>query len=207
MRKIVRFLADKPIIFNILRRIIELNYTSLKKVIRHEFSLDHKNEKNLPNEKILDVPCGTGEFCTLFAPESYYGLDISINYIAFAKKKYTHRFFCTDAKQTGFDNDYFDNILTLGLLHHLDDSSASLVLKEARRVLKPSGKLLLIEDIPPNGKRSTFTKVLQGLDIGQHIRNDAGYISISEKYFIVERYYPITSGFWDYSVYVLSPIK
>lgn len=207
MRRIIRFLADKPIIFNILRRIIEFNYISVKKVIKNEFSLDHENEKNFTGERILDVPCGTGEFCMLFSPNSYYGLDISKKYIEYAQKKYAQRFFCSDAKQSGFDNDYFDKILTLGFLHHLDDSSASLVLKEVKRILKPSGKLLLIEDVPTRSTRSIFFKVLQGLDIGQYIRTDAQYIAIAAKDFIVEKYYPLTSGFWDYSVYVLSPKK
>lgn len=207
MRKIIQFLADKPIIFNLLRRIIEFNYVSLKKVIRKEFSLDHNIENHVTNERILDVPCGTGEFCMLFSPISYYGVDISKKYIDFAQKKYKHNLICGDARQIGFEDDYFDKILTLGLLHHLDDSSAKSVLKEAKRVLKSSGKLLLIEDVPTNSNRSIFCKFLQKLDIGQYIRTESGYRAIVEEDFVVKKCYPITSGFWDYSIFILSPHK
>lgn len=148
--KIIQFLADKPIIFNILRRIVEANYMSLKKVIKKEFNLDHKNEKYYTDEKILDVPCGTGEFCMLFSPSSYHGLDISKSYIDYARKKYKRSFFYGDAKQSGFDNNYFNKMLMLGFLHHLDDSSVNSVLREAKRILKPDGILLLIEDAPAN---------------------------------------------------------
>ena len=204
MRKIIQFLAGKPIVFNILRRIIEANYVSLKKVIQKEFSLDLKRGKTLSAEKLLDVPCGTGEFCMLFPPGCYYGLDISEKYIDYARKKYKRRFFRGDALRIGFDEAFFDKVLTLSLLHHIDDSSVKSVLKETKRILKPDGILLLIEDAPTRNKWNIVGKFLQKFDIGCNIRPESEYRIVLEQDFNIRRYYHVKSGFWDYSVFVLS---
>lgn len=68
----------------------------------------------------------------LFDCESYHGLDISKKYIDYARKKYDRKLLHGDAMHNGVDNNYFDKILTLGFLHHLDDSSVSSVLKEVK---------------------------------------------------------------------------
>jgi ubiquinone/menaquinone biosynthesis C-methylase UbiE len=204
MKRVIQILAGKPVVLNILRRFIESNYITLKKVIRTEFSLNQKNAGSLSTEKILDVPCGTGEFCMLFDQASYYGLDISEKYIDYARKKYKGRFFCGDATKSGFDSDYFDKILIVGFLHHLDASSVDLALKEAKRILKRDGILLLIEDAPTSSAWNVVGKVLQKFDIGSNIRPGSEYRNILERYFTLGRYYPVQSGFWDYSVFVLS---
>jgi SAM-dependent methyltransferase len=207
MNKIIQSLAYKPIVFVTLRRIIEANYVSLKRVIRKEFSLDNRNDIFSTQEKILDVPCGTGEFSTLFSHYSYYGLDISEIYIDYARKKYKRNFFCRNAIQSGFDNDYFDKILMLGFLHHLDDSLINSVLKETKRILKSCGILLLIEDAPTRSQWNVIGKFLQRYDMGSNIRPHDEYKNVLVRDFFVRQYYHVTSGFWDYSVFVLSPKK
>jgi SAM-dependent methyltransferase len=104
----------------------------------------------------------------------------------------------------GFDNNYFDKILTLGFLHHLDDSSVSSVLKEVKRILKPNGTLLLIEDAPIISKFNIIGKVILRNDIGSNIRTGPEYKAVLEKCFIVNNYYEVKSGFYIYSVFVLS---
>jgi ubiquinone/menaquinone biosynthesis C-methylase UbiE len=207
IRAFVEIVAEKPIVFDILRRIIEANYVSLKRVIKKEFALGSNNEKYSMEEKILDVPCGTGEFSSLFTPETYYGLDISDKYINYAQKKYNRRFYCRDAIQSGFNDNYFDKILMLGFLHHLDDSLVVSVLKEIKRILKPYGMLLLIEDAPTRSQWNIIGKALQRYDIGSNIRTADEYKKILQRYFMLRKYYHVTSGFWDYSVFVLSPEK
>lgn len=183
MKKVIQHLAENPTVFNILRRIIEADYISLKRVIRKEFSLVHENKNIISGERILDVPCGTGEFSMLFEPGGYFGLDISERYIDYAQKKYKRRFFCRDARQSGFDKNYFDKILIIGFFHHLDDSSVDSVLKEAKRILKPDGLLLLIEDAPTRTRWNIVGRVLQRFDIGSKIRSGDEYKRVLEKEF------------------------
>ncbi len=207
MKKIIKLLADNPSVFNILRRIVEFNHSSLKKAIVKEFSLDLKNGSYSADEKILDIPCGTGEFCTMFPPISYYGLDISEKYINYAQKKYKYKFLLRDAKESGFDSSYFDKILMLGFLHHLGNETVNYILKEAKRILKPDGMLLLIEDAPISTPWNIVGKFLMRFDIGSNIRPAVEYKTIVENDFVVKRFYNIKSGFFDYSVFVLYPNK
>lgn len=207
MKYLIQILAENPLIFNTIRRIVEINYISTKQVIKKEFFLDHDTAGRTSAEKVLDLPCGTGEFCTLFSPESYHGMDISEKYIEYARKKFKRRFLYGDAKKSGFDSDYFDKILTLGFLHHLDDSSVNSVLKEVNRILKPDGTLLLIEDAPITNKFNILGRVILNNDIGSNIRSGAEYKAMFEKYFIVEKFYEIKSGLFNYSVFVLVPIS
>lgn len=206
MRKIIKFLAEKPLIFNTVRFILEANHISLKKTIRKEFLLRNK-KTNYSTGKILDVPCGTGGFCMLFHPDSYLGLDISKTYIDYAQKKYKRRFIHRNILKNGFDNDYFDKILMLGFLHHLDDSTVDSVLKETKRILKPDGTLLLIEDSPITARWNIIGKVILKNDIGSNIRTGTEYKTILEKYFIIKNFYKVKSGLFNYSVFVLLPVK
>ena len=203
LKEITKWLSDKPVLYSFLRRIIEVNFISIKQTIIKEFSLNNLLPNNEP-KKILDAPCGTGEFCMLFDPSSYIGIDISQKYINYAQKTYQRTFYCRDARQNGFESFYFDNVLILGLFHHLDMPSIIVVLKETKRVLKKNGKILLIEDAPIRSKWNFIGKFLQMYDIGDNIRSVEEYTKILRKYFNIDKYYPIRNGFWNYSVFVLS---
>lgn len=199
LKRTSEWLSNRPFLFNILRRIIEFNFVSTKRVIKNEFLL------TLNYGKTLDVPCGTGEFCMLFGANSYIGIDISQKYVDYAIKKYPRTFYCRNALENGFETSYFDNIIMIGFLHHLDKELVYEALKETARVLKKNGKMLLIEDAPTRSKLNYIGKCLQRYDIGDNIRPAEYYQDILSENFIITRYYPIRSGFWDYSVFVLLP--
>jgi len=209
LKKIVTWLSKKPKIFNFLRRIIEFNFVSIKKTIIKEFSLKEEEDKKTfeknAQKKILDVPCGTGEFCMLFDPCSYIGIDISQKYIDYAKRTYKRTFYCRDARDNNFKDSSFDSVLVIGFLHHLDKPSIADVLKEIKRVLKQDGKMLLIEDSPINSKWNIIGKLLQKYDAGINIRFPNEYRRILEKDFLIKKFYQIQSGFWTYSVFNLVP--
>ncbi len=202
LKRILKAASKKPIIFNLLRKIIEFNFITIKRIIRKEFfDVTYDNG----NKKILDVPCGTGEFCQLFDASSYIGIDISHEYVEYAKKTYNRTFYCRDASKSGFDNFNFDYILILGLLHHLDMSSIVSVFEEIKRILRKDGRVLLIEDAPITSKWNFIGRFLQRYDVGNNIRPAEEYKKVIEKYFIIDKYYPIRNGFWNYSVFALSP--
>lgn len=195
-------LSKRPVIFNILRKLIEFNFFTLKKTIRNEFALSRLPLKD--SRKILDVPCGTGEFSMLFHPSSYVGIDISQTYINYAKKRYKRTFYCKDAIKTDFEESYFDCILILGFFHHLDNKELVRVVNELKRILKKTGKILLIEDSPISSEWNLIGKFLQLYDIGEKIRPIEEYIKILNNFFVIKKYYRLSSGFWNYSVFELS---
>lgn len=200
LKRITENLSKNPAVFSFLRKIIEFNFLTLKRIIKREFSLDNPDSRL---KTILDAPCGTGEFAGLFAHAAYTGIDICPEYIAYAKKKYQGGFYCRDALRNGFPDACFDNVLILGLFHHIDLAGVSAVLGEGARVLKKTGRILLIEDAPVVSGWNFIGRFLQRYDVGDNIRPAAQYLPLLDKYFSVEKYYPVTNGFWNYSVFVL----
>lgn len=192
LKKLVNKLSEHPGIYTFLRKIIEANFKSHKIVI--------SNELNNPG-LILDIPCGVGEFSIFFDETSYTGIDISERYINYAKKKYGKNFLIGDALNLDFPNESFDSVLVSGFFHHLNGEEVSKVLGEVHRILKENGKFLLIEDAPA---KNFFSRWLQKYDVGADIREMGFYNSLLNKNFRVDKMYPLKSGLWYYSVFVMS---
>lgn len=199
IKKLICALSENPAIFCFLRKVIEFNFVTIKRVIQKEFGVIITD----PGKLILDVPCGTGEFSPLFPEEGYTGIDISPRYIDYALRHYKKMFYCRDACNNGFKEAYFDLVLIIGFFHHLDMSDIEKALHEVRRVLKPGGRVLLIEDAPVKSSWDFISRILQSQDVGSNIRSSDVYKAILQKHFFIQRYYPIRNAFWDYSVFVL----
>lgn len=175
---ISHFLADQPAIFSRLRKIIELNFSKQKRIIKKTFDFND-------SKKILDIGCGTGEFADLFSKFDYYGIDISATYIAYAAKRKRGNFKVMDATKLDFPDNSFDYILIMAILHHLDDDKINQVLSEAKRVLGLGGKALLMEDAKIAKLENSIIKFFQRFDRGDFIRTPEQYKSIVQKYFVV----------------------
>ncbi len=104
-----------------------------------------------PTDTVLDVACGTGEFERLLLAEyslqQIVGVDISDKMLAIAQKKchaYPQVSFQTASASTlPFDSDSFDVIVSANSFHYFDDPLAAL--KEMRRVLKPDGRVIILD--------------------------------------------------------------
>jgi len=101
----------------------------------------------IAGERILDLGCGNGRLFELFQDKQvdYIGVDNSEKLIEIAKKKYPQaKFQVADALSLPFPNNYFDKVLSIAVLHHIPSEEFRLqFLREARRVLKPEGLLML----------------------------------------------------------------
>ncbi|BAY08804.1 class I SAM-dependent methyltransferase [Calothrix sp. NIES-2098] len=104
-----------------------------------------------PTDTILDVACGTGEFERLmlaeYSSQQIVGVDISDKMLAIAKQKFSAypqvSFQIASASNLPFDNDSFDVIVSANAFHYFDAPLAAL--KEMRRVLKPDGKVIILD--------------------------------------------------------------
>lgn len=196
IQKIVDRLAQSPKIFDFLRWTLEGGFVGHKKVIRDEL----QNGAG----PVLDLGCGTGIFAPYFDPERYTGLDISEEYVHAAQRKYPkHRFQCANAEHLDFPDASFDACFVAGVFHHLDDALSARVLREIRRVLKPSGVFVVWEDIPSRASWNLIGHFVHAHDEGKHIRRPEGYRSLFEAHFRPEKEYFMRSGFMDYSVFRL----
>ncbi len=194
LRWFIELVGKNPFIFNTARRMFEANFSGEKKVIQEELGNTYG--------KILDVPCGTGEFSFLFKKIDYVGVDLDKTYVDYATKKHHKTFMVMDATKLNFQDHSFDSVLVIGFFHHLSEEQIDSVLGEVKRVLKKDGKFLLIEDAPVKNKLNFIGRLGQKYDRGATIREAKFYIDKLNKFFEVKRDYPMRSGFWQYHVFV-----
>jgi ubiquinone/menaquinone biosynthesis C-methylase UbiE len=106
-------------------------------------------------ESVLDVGCGTGTLAVaakmrVGTAGIVHGVDASIEMLATAKKKATKAgvevFFKSGvAEALPFSDRQFNVVLSTVMLHHLPQKARLQCAKEIRRVLKPDGRLLVVD--------------------------------------------------------------
>lgn len=99
------------------------------------------------NDRVLDIGCADGQLLGMLSEnQSFeaYGLDISPEMVKVASQKYPKfNFVNGSAQNLPFEDDFFDVLICSASFHHFPDPEG--FLKEAKRVLRPNGKLVLAE--------------------------------------------------------------
>lgn len=148
-----------------------------------------------PGEMVLDVGCGTGTLAItakqhLGSQGSIFGIDASPEMIARARKK---------AKKAGVDVSFnnglaealpfeaaqFDAVLSTVMLHHLPRSAREQCSREIKRVLKPGGRVLVV-DFPEPGSKGLL----------RHFHPRHGYVSAQDMTAVLDSagLMPVESG-------------
>jgi ubiquinone/menaquinone biosynthesis C-methylase UbiE len=119
-----------------------------------------------PGEAVLDVGCGTGTVALLakkkVGPEGRVdGIDASAEMVARATAKARRTglqvgFSTATAQDLPFKDGEFDIVLSTLVLHHLPKKGREEFAEEAIRVLRPGGRLLLVDFAKPPRQRSVF---------------------------------------------------
>lgn len=151
-------------------------FTLLKKVAkptvaRFEYFID-KYVKVNHGENILDLACGVGDHRHCFPREGYYGLDFNSNYIETAKKESGGSFSVMDCTQLGFAPNSFDNIFCMASTHHLSPEQIHKMLREAASIIKPGGKIHILDVIFPLSKLDIIKYCWFRLDRGEYPRHE-----------------------------------
>ena len=121
-------------------------------------------EKNAKNSEILDYGCGIGpsiKRVATFGPKKITGIDISEVSINKAKHEIANidlniELKVDNCEKTNFDNNQFDIVYGLGILHHLDFTKC---ISEISRVLKPGGSLIFVEPLGTNPLINFYRKL------------------------------------------------
>ena len=107
-----------------------------------------------PIRSLLDLGTGTGRMLELFGPEIErgLGLDLSLDMLALARARLDRAGLkhCSvrhgDIYDLTLPRDSFDVVIIHQVLHFLDDSARAIA--EAARVLRPGGRLLVVDFAP-----------------------------------------------------------
>jgi SAM-dependent methyltransferase len=100
------------------------------------------------NQDVLDVACGFGTGADLLAQSSRSvdGVDLDPEELAHATHFYKRdnlRFHQMDGTKMSFPDNSFDAVVSFETLEHLSGVQQELFLQELKRVLRPSGRLIL----------------------------------------------------------------
>ena len=137
-----------------------------------------KNENG--SNRILDVGCGTANILAYLDDVEYFGFDPSSKYIETARKKFGKKgtFECSFVSEDILENqEPFDTIIALGVLHHLDDDDVEKLAALIEIGLKDGGRFIALEPCYVAGQ-NWISKLLIDMDRGQNVRTEPEYIKL-----------------------------
>ena len=146
-----------------------------------------------PGMRVLDVATGTGVVARAAAAvtgdiSSIVGLDPSIGMLTAGRAKVTFRIVQAKSEALPFADESFD-FITIGFaMRHFAD--LKFVFSQCARVLRPGGRLLVLEITTP---RSRLARSLLGAYLGGIVPAALGVISRSAKTARLMRYYWVTT--------------
>lgn len=170
----------------ITRNLYDLTFDTYKdKVVQVAF-------RSVPMSKVkLDlrsiIGCGPADILDFLPAVDYIGFDANPKYIQEAMERYKDRgtFFCEVVSQVSLPIDYyayFDIVLAIGVLHHLNDAEAPDLLRLAHIALKPGGRLITLDGVFTE-RQSPCARWIISMDRGQFVRNQSGYTNLVRQVF------------------------
>ncbi|MBI5559851.1 MAG: class I SAM-dependent methyltransferase [Deltaproteobacteria bacterium] len=176
--RLIDMVLSAPAVFEWQQRLCN-DYSA----VREEF----KTHLDSSGKDILDIGCSTGACAgkvVSMDKNRYVGIDTRADYIKTASERYPRgAFLHMDARRLDFMDNRFDVVILSGTLHHMDDGLTRECLKEARRVLKNDGAVLVAEPVFTKG--SFLSNLLLGLDRGRFIRSLEGYRGLFNGFSII----------------------
>lgn len=146
---------------------------------------------------ILDVGCGTGAHLEIYQRYrcSLHGVDTSPTMLKQARERLgeSAELILADAVNMPYETASFDLILSMLVLHEMDDEVRTGVLREMKRVVKADGRVLLIDyhqGRPRSIKGWYYKIVILFAEIAagrRHFRNYRHYMSIGGLPALIER--------------------
>ncbi len=107
----------------------------------------------LSAQSVLDIGCGVGNFHSILQDkfQQLSGVDVSEKCLGVAKAKHPIvNYELYDGSRLPYDDDQFDVVFTVCVMHHVPSSNWPAFAAEMRRVLRPGGLAVVFEHNPLN---------------------------------------------------------
>jgi len=133
--------------------------------------------KPRPGMRVLDVGCGPGSIRPFLGEVAYTGVDLNEDHIATARERgrpgdiYRVGDVVTDLS---FEAESFDRILLIGILHHIDNDSAKILLRRLAELLVKDGRIIACDGVYLKNQRLA-AKLMLDMDAGKNVRTKQGY--------------------------------
>ena len=137
-----------------------------------------------PGDRILEIGCGPGTIVPYLPQSEYVGFDGNSHYVEKASKRFPQaKFVCeTVSEYTLPQKSYFDIVLALGIVHHLNDRESVQLFRIAHEALRPGGKLVTLDGVWA-GNQSRTERYLLAKDRGRFVRSEAKYVKLASEVF------------------------
>jgi SAM-dependent methyltransferase len=155
-------LFDHPFVFSWSQKMVPFTVWVYQDLMKTHI---HSTE----NEHVLDIGCGVGAHAEFFRGK-YTGIDVNPRYIEMAAALRAGDFRVMDGTKLEFPAAAFDVAISVAIFHHLSDHQVRDALREAIRVLRPGGRLHVIDPVLPLSDRARFKRWLFMHDRGRHQR-------------------------------------
>ena len=126
-----------------------------------------------PDGKVIDICSGTGTLSMMLGRQmsdsgEVVGIEISDDQVRAARRKPAPRnvsFVRADAQRIAYHDFYFDGAVIFGALHEIPREARTNILSEAFRILKPGGRMALLEHSRPRRRwLASFYALLERLN-------------------------------------------
>lgn len=170
---------DNPAVFHAARYALVGGQRVTRRLLAEHLAMS-------PDETVLDVCCGVGEFADVVNC-AYVGIDLNERFIARARRRHARdlrkRFEVGDVMRLEYAAGHFDKAMIVNSLHHFSDEEAVRLLTEVRRITR---KVVVVVDADGT-PRGLVRRTLVALDRGRFMRSPEGLAALVRRVFPVER--------------------
>lgn len=160
-------------------------------------------------KRVLDLGCGTGRHLIILLKEGFevYGMDASPKAIEIArewlirKNKYIDLHINRMENRFPYEDDFFDAIISIQVIHHNLIKDIISTVKEIERILKKEGVIFITFPVLGTGSKLDSWE-LKEIEKGTYIPQKGQEKGLPHHFFTIDEIYQVFSSFNIFEIYM-----